>query len=1059
MKLKPIKLKFAGLQSYREKQEINFEIVGELGIFGIFGPTGAGKSTILDAITLALYGNVERAPGGIRGIMNHFEEELLVSFEFILGNDRYLAERRYRLNKANMGISNILARLIRITNDEEVLADKVNDMNNKVKELLGMDFQDFTRAVIIPQNKFDEFLKLTEGDRTIMLEKIFGLEKYGEKISKKVKSLGNSLDNEYKSNEKIMMELGDISDEVIKEVKLNLEKKQIEIKEKNKEKLELDKKIREMKELEDIYKEIEKYRMEKIKLDGKASEIKLDKEKLNNARKAEVFKEPLNQMEELKKNIGIEEKKYNILTIQQKEIDNEIKILEEKREKSKEKEELLKKLREEEVPKIKRAVEYEEEYTKLYKEIMDIDKVIDIENKKLIEMEKELKIQEQNLQKEEKELIELKKEKRRMENIFYFRGELEESLFILHKLETEKKQLKEISHDLKEKRNILKDQGEKIVKLIAKELNYKVDMNQEVKFEPYMKMADKMLEDVLEKENKLTNDLDNAMTKNMAIALALELKTGEPCQVCGSTHHPKIAKAKEKIEENTIEKLKKELKEIKDRADKLRKWQQDLNIQYNNYCNIKKELDDVYAIRFNKKNKELEDIRAEFNKSLYILQEKVNKFSQDYKVDNVEKLLYLQKRLKKAEKEYQEIAKTIENVEEKTRKTQDTMAKIKEEITILNSNIKFKKDINIRNKNILNEIVTNKRKLIGKLSSKEFEIQIKEKIEEIEKEIKEIETLSKDIKKKKEKNTQEIIGLRAGLERSKEHLQDIENKLEENLKNSGFINIKQAKENMMEIVRQNELEEKIQIYEKELNLVEKRLKDLEEVIKDNKFDSEEYAKTLDLYQKISLEYDEAIKIEGGLQNQYDELLKKQKRWEEIQEENKKIVHKIELVDKLFKLLRGRKFVKFLAEEHMRDMAMEASIQLGELTGQRYGLELDENGNFIMRDDYSNGEGRSVTTLSGGETFLTSLSLALALSSKIQLRGQPLGFFFLDEGFGTLDNEKLELVMNTLEKLKKDERIVGIISHVDELKNRIPRYIAVTPPKQNGVGSKAVVKYN
>ena len=80
--MRPIHLRFSGLQSYKEAQEVDFQRLTELGVFGIFGPTGSGKSTILDAITLALYGRVERAGGTIQGIMNTNSDKLNVSFAF-----------------------------------------------------------------------------------------------------------------------------------------------------------------------------------------------------------------------------------------------------------------------------------------------------------------------------------------------------------------------------------------------------------------------------------------------------------------------------------------------------------------------------------------------------------------------------------------------------------------------------------------------------------------------------------------------------------------------------------------------------------------------------------------------------------------------------------------------------------------------------------------------------------------------------------------------------------------------------------------------------------------
>jgi len=92
--------------------------------------------------------------------------------------------------------------------------------------------------------------------------------------------------------------------------------------------------------------------------------------------------------------------------------------------------------------------------------------------------------------------------------------------------------------------------------------------------------------------------------------------------------------------------------------------------------------------------------------------------------------------------------------------------------------------------------------------------------------------------------------------------------------------------------------------------------------------------------------------------------------------------------------------------------------------------------------------------------LTSLALALALSSQIQLRGKyPLEFFFLDEGFGTLDPELLDTVVTALEKLHSDRLSVGVISHVPELRARLARKLAVIPAEQAGEGSRIVMETN
>jgi exonuclease SbcC len=133
---------------------------------------------------------------------------------------------------------------------------------------------------------------------------------------------------------------------------------------------------------------------------------------------------------------------------------------------------------------------------------------------------------------------------------------------------------------------------------------------------------------------------------------------------------------------------------------------------------------------------------------------------------------------------------------------------------------------------------------------------------------------------------------------------------------------------------------------------------------------------------------------------------------------------------------------------------DASQRLGVLTRQRYALEVDSGGGFLIRDDANGGVKRPVSTLSGGETFLASLALALSLSAQIQLSGEyPLEFFFLDEGFGTLDHDLLDTVVTALENLHTDHLSVGVISHVPELRARLARRLVVEPAEASGRGSR------
>lgn len=149
----------------------------------------------------------------------------------------------------------------------------------------------------------------------------------------------------------------------------------------------------------------------------------------------------------------------------------------------------------------------------------------------------------------------------------------------------------------------------------------------------------------------------------------------------------------------------------------------------------------------------------------------------------------------------------------------------------------------------------------------------------------------------------------------------------------------------------------------------------------------------------------------------------------------------DLIYQLKELVKGNKFLEYIAGEYLSDISKAASATLLRLTMGRYYLAYTDT--FYVADNFNEGKLRGVNTLSGGETFLVSLSLALALSSSIcKSSMRSIEFFFLDEGFGTLDESLVDIVMDTLEKLRSSDFTIGIISHVEELKHRIDSKITV-----------------
>ncbi|MDE6411834.1 MAG: SMC family ATPase [Clostridia bacterium] len=205
---------------------------------------------------------------------------------------------------------------------------------------------------------------------------------------------------------------------------------------------------------------------------------------------------------------------------------------------------------------------------------------------------------------------------------------------------------------------------------------------------------------------------------------------------------------------------------------------------------------------------------------------------------------------------------------------------------------------------------------------------------------------------------------------------------------------------------------------------DKEVEALKEALKATERESEECVTLL------ALKKDELVRAEEALQVK--------RAFEKELRENEK---EKALCERLKKLLEGNKFMEFVAEEYLTSVALNASGRLLSLTNGQYFLRYD--GGFFVGDNLHGGALRGVNTLSGGETFLVSLSLALSLSQEICARNlRSSEFFFLDEGFGTLDSKLVDTVMDSLEKLRGDRFSIGIISHVEELKHRINRKLTV-----------------
>jgi exonuclease SbcC len=267
------------------------------------------------------------------------------------------------------------------------------------------------------------------------------------------------------------------------------------------------------------------------------------------------------------------------------------------------------------------------------------------------------------------------------------------------------------------------------------------------------------------------------------------------------------------------------------------------------------------------------------------------------------------------------------------------------------------------------------------------------------------------------------------------------------------VELNQLESLMLSAEEQSTAKAKVEQYRQNLLTVEADLKRLESSLAGREMSEAEYEQAQESAKSATQQLEAAISAVAKATNDLDALNKKHERWNELESLRLQLSQEISLLQQLTKIFRGSSFVEYLAEEQLFAISKVASDRLIGLSRGRYRLELDSSGGFVIRDDANGGTSRPVSTLSGGETFLASLALALALSAQIQLSGKyPLEFFFLDEGFGTLDADLLDTVISALEKLHLERLTVGVISHVPELRSRLPRKLIVQPAEPFGKGS-------
>ena len=1039
--MRPIKLTISAFGPYASKQVIDFEELKGRNIFVISGKTGAGKTTIFDAISYALYGEASGESRETDSLRSHFADdntETYVELEFELRGEKYTVNRVPKQKKKKArgeGYTEKSADATLTLPDGKVIT-KVKNVTDKIIEILGITREQFKQIVMLAQGEFKKLLLADSVEREGIFRKIFNTYDF-EKIQAELKDKAANLSkNRTKSKHEMEINLKNIKGEhdivideyvdfplVIEKLKdllerdnniyktLNEEGKEVDnnLQVKNQEKAIIETNNNLLKEKEIITKALEE-------LLSKEDEYKNKAKTIIDGKNAKEVKYIENKLVESNKKLTKREEDYNLSL---KNIDS-LKLKQEEANK------LLQIEESKECDREKLSVEINN-LNKLEEKIIELDSL----NNKVMHLKQSAENSKLQIINNKKETEELKKSKE----------EKELQLKDIATLETKKV---ELESDIKAKNKTL-DEVRELFKVIRSFQNTYIEHNNKAKEYKEFEVEYKKVKENYEK-------MDDLYKKEQAGILASKLQENEPCPVCGSTNHPNKATIKENLKIPTKE----ELKVAKENLDKLEKE----NLEKINNLTTLNSNKTTYLEQVNNHLSMLSatlNIDKTFNSETAKVVKNLGtelKSVIDKLKDELLKVIDKISLKEKIEKELNLITTTINEREHSLIKLEECEKNYTTELTQNITKIdEYKKEIpeNITDLKTLNNLIEVKTKELN--ISKEKLAKLRLENENLAKKLEGENSTSKEINK--------------SIEELKLEIANNQTNFNEAIKEQGFDNIQTYEDAKLQISMVESLEKEVENYNSELKLTKAKQEDIINKTKDMVFMD---ITTID--EEIKSIQNDKKELESKLRELHAIIVGNQTVLENVENLNiefKEIEEEYKVVGELADLANGKKapyisFERYILASYFEDIIEAANIRLEKMTGDRFslirktfkskgagqkGLELE------IYDNYTDSS-RDVSSLSGGESFKASLSLALGLSDIVQSNagGVSLDTMFVDEGFGTLDPQSLDNAIDSLLELQRGGRLVGIISHVEELKERIDAKLEVTSTSK---GSK--VEFN
>lgn len=979
-------------------EKIDFTAIQANQLFLISGKTGSGKTMIFDSIVYALYGRASTEKREVKQLRSHFaeaSEPLTVEFEFEIKNHRYKVIRKASyLKPGNKNETKPELEIYQFDGEQFVLEEsKINAGEKYLLELLGLKQHQFRQLFILPQGEFKTFLFSNSTEKQTILRTLFNTQLYDtlkNKLVAQTESVKKEIDIQNTKVDSLWQELYTFDNEL-----LNDAKQLPAIQYKNV--------LTHLPKFEEIGNEqVSLLNQRKIDLektvDHLQNEILMQEKRETSAQKYNQLKDSVTELESQKEDIDFYEKQLHLFNKSKLALRLHADVRKEYAN-QKEKEEMIDAIEENLKVDKQNLHETQQQYDSLMTQQEEVQQLQSYNQQTLyyyqnISMLKEkytsikdlseaLENLTQDINENKSKLKELKEEKGQDEPDYQTVNVLQQDLF----------EMQSSLNEAKDHQKFYEQRCDNEARLEALNNEYNGISEQ--------------LKEVEEAFHQFSHNETVMISNEEAIVqLRQHLKENESCPVCGEvvTHLPKDQHFEE-------------LKALNDENERLLTQKTDLKERLVEKSSLIQLL-----------TKQIEEVNDYVNQN-----------------DCIESLEQAIKQKKDKIKTIQASLKQIEALNEKISTLEKEISEAKQTKIIKEEKLNHHK-----------ELITAFNESTGFETIKEFKNQFESNEHQIENFEKKVQNLKQEHQKHQEAMTKHEIQLQHNKEQSQalqQKITSLEKELESELAKLDIDNVEELLEINKNVDQEEKFKNTIEDYYQKLQMTKASLKNEEAVL--NSIEAQDLEALINEKNKYKTTFDEAVKQFNQVDFQVNENKKTLKKIKDlINHLENTINNHLEMVN-LANVLSGKNSQNLTLENYvliyyLERILIEANKHLLMMTGQRYELhrKVSKGRGFsgleIEVFDYYSNQSRHIASLSGGETFQASLALALGLCEIVQREqgGISLDAMFIDEGFGTLDQETLETAIETLIQLQSSGRLVGIISHVSELKERIPVVLEV-----------------